>query len=125
MALLASLVMFVHVLAGFRNRDVVEQVAALLGRPYGQRQATYDLRRLRRKELIARVPGSHRYHLTPVGRAVAVLFLKAHGRILGPGFALLDLAVPESFAASSPLAIAWRRLDHALDDFISRGAIAA
>src|SRR2546421_371127 len=46
-AILAALLLFSHVLAGFRNRDLVELVASLLDRPYTARQATYVLRRLR------------------------------------------------------------------------------
>lgn len=49
MALLAALVGFSHVLVGFQNRQLVALVASLLSQPYGHRQATYDLRRLRRK----------------------------------------------------------------------------
>ena len=51
------------------------------------RQATYDLRRLRRKGIIERIEHSHRYRLPPRGRAVAVLFTKTYGRVLGPGLA--------------------------------------
>jgi len=65
MALLASLVRFSHLLAGFTNRDLVDLVASLWDQPYSSRQATCDLRRLRRKALITRVPKSHRYQLTP------------------------------------------------------------
>ena len=49
MALLAALVGFRHVVAGFQNRDLVELVVSLLGHLFGHRQATYDLRRLRRR----------------------------------------------------------------------------
>jgi hypothetical protein len=69
----------------------------------------------RRKELICRLEHSQRYQLTPLGRKVAVLFLKAHGRVLGPGFALLDTALPPDIAVRSPLALAWRRLDQIMD----------
>src|SRR3984893_10911988 len=87
MALLAAVVLFSHTLDGFRNRQLVKLVGRLWDHPYSNRQATYDLRRLRRKTLITRLPGSHRYQLTPFGRRVAVLFTKAHGRVLAPGFA--------------------------------------
>ena len=125
MAILAALLLFSHVLAGFRNRDLVELVASLLDRPYTARQATYDLRRLRRKGLITRLPRSQRYQLTSLGRRVAVLFTKAHSRVLAPGLALLDPALPPDIAPSSPLGQAWRRLDHALDDFIAGELVAA
>ena len=124
MALLAILVCFSHLLNGFRNRQLVSLMAGLLGTPYGSRQATYDLRRLRRKALICRLEHSQRYQLTPLGRAVAVLFLKAHGRVLGPGFAFSMLPY-RHIAARSPLALAWRRLDQTLNEFMDRQFLAA
>ena len=125
MALLAALVLFTHVLDGFSNRQLVKLVASHWAHPYSSRQATYDLRRLRRKTLITRLPGSHRYQLTPFGRRVAVLFTKAHGRVLAPGFALLDPLVPDDLAKRSPLTTAWRQLDLALNDFVDRQLLAA
>jgi len=104
MALLAALAGFCHIVAGFTNRQLTERVAALLDTPYTTRQATYDLRRLRRKGLIARRPHSQRYDLTDTGRRVTVLFTKTHGRVLTPGLAAMDLTVPDDIAARSPLA---------------------
>ena len=125
MALLATLVHFSHVLAGFTNRELVEVVASLWDQPYSGRQATYDLRRLRRKGLISRLPRSQRYQVTPLGRRVAVLFTKAHGRVLAPGLALLDPLLPAELARRSPLATAWRDLDDALNDFVEAQLLAA
>lgn len=125
MALLSALVGFSHMLVGFQNRQLVALVSSLLAAPYGHRQATYDLRRLRRKGLIYRVPRTQRYQLTATGRAVAVLFIKAHGRVLSGGLALLDPGLPVEIAARDPLALAWRRLDHALNEFIGRQVLAA
>lgn len=125
MAILAALLLFCHVMAGFRNRDLVDLVGSLLDQPYTGRQATYDLRRLRRKGLIVRAPRSQRYRLTPLGRRVAVLFTKAYCRVLAPGLALLDPTLPPDIAARSRLGLAWRRLDHALDDFVADQLIAA
>jgi hypothetical protein len=42
--------------------------------------------------------GGHRYQLTRTGRAVAVLFTKTYGRILGPGPAGLDPALASDLA---------------------------
>ena len=125
MAILAALVGFAHLLADFANRQLVELVAALLDAPYTARQATYDLRRLRRKGLIVRLPGTFRYQLTPRGRQVAVLFTKAHGRVLSPGLALTDLVLADEIANRNPLAVAWRRLDRELDNFIDAAHPAA
>ncbi len=87
MAVLAATVGFTHLLAGFDNPTLVRAVSAQLGCPYTSRQATYDLRRLKRKGLIVRLPGHHCYQLTPLGRRVAVLFTKVYGRVLAPGLA--------------------------------------
>src|SRR6266852_7481100 len=125
MALLAALVLFTHALEGFDNSQLVKLVGRLWDHPYSSRQATYDLRRLRRKTLITRLPGSHRYQLTPFGRRVAVLFTKAHGRVLAPALALLDPLVPDDLAKRSPLTTAWRQLDLALNDFVDRQLLAA
>jgi hypothetical protein len=125
MAIFAALVGIIHLVVGFSNRDLTRLMGALLDQPYTSRQATYDLRRLRRKGLIARLAGAHRHQLTPLGRRVAVLFTKAYGRVLAPGLAALDPALPRTVAKRSTLAVAWRQLDHALDDFIDRQMIAA
>lgn len=125
MAVLAAIVGFAHLVAGFDNRQLTELVATLLDGPYTSRQATYDLRRLRRKGLIERLPHTNRYQLTPLGRRVAVLFTKAHGRVLAPGLAWLDPGLPDGVSQRSPLAKAWRQLDKTLNDFIAEGMIAA
>jgi hypothetical protein len=121
MAVMAAVVGFTHLLAGFDNRALTTRVAALLDtdRGYTSRQATYDLRRLKRKGLIVRLPGHHRYQLTPLGRRVAVLFTKAYGRVLTPSLAALDPLLPADLASRSPLATAWRRLDRTLDQHIN------
>lgn len=72
-----------------------------------------------------RLPGRHRYQLTPLGRHVAVLFTKAYGRVLAPGLAALDPRLPDELAKRSPLALAWRQLDRSLDQFINDGLAAA
>jgi hypothetical protein len=121
MALMAATAGFCHLIAGFDNRGLVARMRALLDAGYSSRHATYDLRRLRRKQIITRTPGTHRYQLTPVGRAVAVLFTKAYGRILGPGLAVLDPQLPPGLAVRSPLALAWKDLLRELDHFIDHG----
>jgi hypothetical protein len=125
MALLASLVGFCYLVAGFTNGQLVERVSALMNGPYRSRQATYDLRRLRRKGLIEKIPRSQRYRLTSFGRRVAVLFTKAYGRLLAPGLAVLDPHLHETVARRSALATEWRRFERTLEDFIEGGLIAA
>ena len=116
---------FCHLIAGFDNRALTWRMRSLLDEGYSSRQATYDLRRLRRKQIIHRIEGTHRYQLTPPGRAVAVLFTKTYGRVLAPGLASLDPQLPGDLARRSPLALAWKDLTKELDRFIDHGLAAA
>ena len=85
-------------------------VTTRLGCSYTNRQATYDLRRLKRKGLTVRLPGHHRYQLTPLGRPVAVLFTKVRAcPRTRPGRARPEAT--EDLAERSELAQAWRQLD--------------
>jgi hypothetical protein len=128
MAVLGALLGFCHLLKGFTNREMVKQVRALgttpESTPYGTRQATYDLRRLKRKGLIEKQPHTRRYHLTSLGRRIAVLFTKAYSRVLAPGLSQLDPGLSEDVAARSPLPQAWRCFERALDQFIQAQVIA-
>jgi hypothetical protein len=75
---------------------------------YGARQMTYDLRRLRRKGFIRRIPHTQRYELTGERPRLAVFFTKTYTRILNPSLAELDPALPAEIAARSPIASSWR-----------------
>jgi hypothetical protein len=125
MAILAALVGFCYLIKGFTNGQLVQRAGALLQSSYTVRQATYDLRRLKRKGLIAKIAGTHRYQLTSLGRRVAVLFTKTYSRVLAPGLTALDPRLPEDVTARSTLSIAWRSLQKALDDFVETKMIAA
>ncbi len=125
MAILVALVGFCYLIRGFTNRQLVERVRALLQSPYTSRQATYDLRRLKRKGLITRIARTNRYQLTSLGRRVAVLFTKTYGRVLAPGLSALDLHLPDDVTARSDLTAAWRGFEKALDNFMQTELIAA
>lgn len=125
MAVLASLVGFSHLIDGFTNRQLVARTAALLNGPYTPRQATYDLRRLRRKGLTERIARTHRHQLTRLGRRVAVLFTKAYGRVLTPGLMALDPRLPDAITQRNPLAAAWSSLERALDTFLETALVGA
>jgi hypothetical protein len=93
MALLNALSLFALVPQGFRNADLRQHVASLLGlstEQYTGAMMTYDLRRLRLKGLIQRLPGTHRYVVTSYGLKVALFFTKVHLRIIRPGWASLE-----------------------------------
>jgi hypothetical protein len=125
MAILAALIGFCFLIRGFTNRQLVERVRALLQLPYTSRQATYDLRRLRRKGLIAKIAGTQRYQIAKLGRRVAVLFTKTYGRVLAPGLSALDPRLPEDVVARSRLSTAWRGFERNLDEFIQVNLVAA
>jgi len=63
---------------------------------------TYDLRRLRLKGLIHRIPQTHRYTATSYGLKVAFFYAKLYLRILRPHWAALlpdDDQLPRSLRA--------------------------
>jgi hypothetical protein len=124
MALLSALCAYAHLLEGITNRSLRALVAGLLP-GYSARQMTYDLRRLRRKGLIRRIPRSQRYQLTSEGRRLAVFFTKTYTRILCPALAELDPALPDAIARRTALGRPWRDFERALDDRIADAAITA
>ena len=115
MALLLALTLFHHLIDGFRNRDLRQQVADLLGvtlAAYTPHQMTYDLRRLRLKGLIYRPPKTNRYFVTPYGWKVARMFSRLEARVLRPAIAMFtanDAVLP------FPLRQALDRVDAQLD----------
>src|SRR5664279_1195204 len=115
MALLLALTMFQHLINGFHNHDLRQQVADLLGltvADYTPHQMTYDLRRLRLKGLIYRPPKTNRYFVTPYGWKVARLFSRLDSRVFRPAMAMFtanDAVLP------FPLRQALDRVDTQLD----------
>jgi hypothetical protein len=124
MALLACLCHWSHLFNGLTNHSLRELVADLIP-GYSTRHMTYDLRRLRRKGLIRRIPRSQRYELTEHGRRIAVFLTKTYTRILNPALAELDPRLPDPIARTTALGKPWREFEHALDDRIKQAAIAA
>lgn len=122
MALCQALTGFAHLVRGFRNRELRPQVEALLGRPYYAAQMTYDLRRLRLKGLIHRIPGTHRYTATTYGLKVAFFYSKLYLRILRPQWPAL--AAPDD-GLPRPLRTALDQLDTEIRKLHEEAAIAA
>jgi hypothetical protein len=125
MALLGALACFVHVVGGLTNKALCELMAALLAVPYSHRQATYDLRRLRRKGLIERVPGRNLYRVTRRGRALATFLTKLEARVVVPVLSELDALPNPCRPASRPIVSAWRSYERELDSLISDAHLAA
>ena len=117
MALFSSLCQFCHLPDGFTNASLRPLVSAHLAQPdYSSHQMTYDLRRLRRKGFIQRLPDKHHYIVTPQGRRMAFFFAKTFSRILEPGIHQLQ---PSTFPVS-PLAKTWRQFDQTLIYFVKQ-----
>lgn len=74
-ATLAAVVALGPAPGGFTASDLADTVATMTGSSaYSSRQAAYDLRKLRGKRLVTKLPTSHRYQSTPDGlRTMAAL----------------------------------------------------
>jgi hypothetical protein len=66
-ALAGAIAAMLFTVTGITNRSLRALMTGLLHRPYSMNQASYDLSRLARNGLIARVPGRNRYTLTRDG----------------------------------------------------------
>jgi len=124
LALLSVLLSFRLLPRGFRNRDIREMVASLLGRVPAHMTAgmmTYDLRRLRLHGLIERIPKTHRYQVTDLGFRIALVTTRIYSRILCPGYGVL---LPQAPPSDSPLRKQVEKVEAAVED-ISRRCIAA
>jgi len=121
LALMHTLCLFALSPTGFRHREIRSHVAQLLGRAadqYASGHMTYDLRRLRLHGLIARVPHSHRYHLTALGARMAVLYVRVYARGFRPAASL-----PTSGTHRGPQTL--ERLDAALTKFLQEVRLVA
>jgi len=118
-ALAGALAITAHLVGGFTNRSLRPLVAGLLDEPYSQARCCYDLRRLRLKGLVVRLPHTNTYVLTEEGQRFAIFYTKVHNRLLRP---LLAANQPPA-----PLQVrqALRVLDHAVTDYIDQARIAA
>jgi hypothetical protein len=56
---------------------------------------------------------------------VAVLFTKTYSRVLAPGLGAVDPRLAEAVAGRSPLTLAWKQFESALNDFIEGNLVAA
>jgi hypothetical protein len=118
-ALAGALAVTAHLIGGFTNRSLRGVVAGLLDQPYSQASCCYDLRRLRLKGLIVRLPHSNTYLLTDDGQRFAIFYTKVHNRLLRP------LMAANQPPAPLPVRQALRTLDRAVTDYLVDARIAA
>ena len=122
-ALLAALPLFGLQPNGFANKDLRTLTAELRAIPAEQvtaGQMTYDLRRLRARGLIARIPHTHRYTITEHGLHTAMFLSAVHDRFLPTGLAHLA-----DHATSPPLRAASRKYQEALETLTHTTGLAA
>jgi hypothetical protein len=83
-ALAGSLAVLGFAVTGITNKSLRAWMTGLLGEPYTMSQASYDLARLSRNQLITRRPHANAYDLTPDGQQFAVFYTKVHDQVLYP-----------------------------------------
>jgi hypothetical protein len=124
-AVLHALLLFVFLARGFSNKDLREQLAPLLGLPPSEirpGRMTYDLRRLRLHGLIARIPKTHRYRLTPTGLRTSLFYTRVYARVLRPGLALVTPRAPDRHLL---LARVFQAAEDAVNSWCDQAKIAA
>jgi hypothetical protein len=105
MALAGALADTLCAVTGITNKSLRALMTGLLGTSYSISQASYDLSRLARNGLIARVPHRNLYALTSDGLRFAVFYTKVHDRVLRP------LMAADQPQAPPPLRAALRVID--------------
>jgi hypothetical protein len=99
-ALAGALAAMLFTVTGITNRSLRALMTGLLHRPYSMNQASYDLSRLARNGLIARVPGTNRYTLTRDGLLFAHIYTKVYDHVLRPLMAPDRPNAPPELAAA-------------------------
>ena len=102
---------------GITNKTLRGLMTGLLHRPYSMNQASYDLSRLARNDLIQRVPCRNRYTLTRDGLLFAHFYTKVYDHVLRP------LMAPDRPNAPPELAAALATFDQLAADHIARARV--
>jgi hypothetical protein len=124
-ALFHVLPLFLLVQGTFVQKDLRNHLAGLLGKKPHQitpGQITYDLRRLRLHSLIERIPGTHRYRITPKGLRTAMFCTRLYNRSLRTGMAIIT---PAKAQPQTPMAKALRTAETAIDNWYEHEKLAA
>jgi hypothetical protein len=118
------LLLFRQLPCGFRNKELREHLAQLLGQDpqhYTQGQMTYQLRRLRLHGLIERRPATHAYRVTDRGLRVALFFTRSYARLVCPGMAQIIEPLP----ADTQLQRAFAKVQDAIDQYACKRRLAS
>jgi hypothetical protein len=123
--LFGALCSFDHIWEGLTNAGLRKLMAKLFCPDYSSAQATYDLRRLRLKGFIERVPRTHRYRITPYGRRMATFFTRLTTRVVVPTLTELDAIARPTRRIPTPVAAAWRAYDKEIRTLLRSADLAA
>jgi hypothetical protein len=96
-ALLQALLVLSILSPGFKQKELKERLAQLLGldpSTITQGRMTYQLRRLRLHGFIERLPRQHRYRITPFGLRLALFYTRTYVSVLRPGLSQIVSAQP-------------------------------
>jgi len=118
-ALAGAITSMLTAATGITNKTLRGSMTGLLNRPYSMNQASYDLTRLARNELITRVPGRNRYTLTRDGLLFAHFYTKVYDHVLRP------LMAPDRPNAPPELAAALATLDQLITRHIAQARLPA
>jgi hypothetical protein len=118
-ALAGTLAALLFTVSGITNRSLRALMTGLLHRPYSMNQASYDLTRLARNGLIARLPGTNHYTLTRDGLLFAHFYTKVYDHVLRP------LMAPDRPNAPPELLAALDLLDQAAASHIISARVPA
>jgi hypothetical protein len=99
------------------NRSLRALMTGLPGTPCTMTQASCDLARLARNQLITRRPHANTYDLTPDGLKFAIFCTKVHDRVLAPLFAVGQPQAPPHLRA------ALRTIEQHIDQRIARSRL--
>jgi hypothetical protein len=116
-SLAGAIAAMLFTVTGITNKTLRGLMTGLLHRPYSMNQASYDLSRLARNGLIARVPGRNRYTLTRDGLLFAHFYTKVYDHVLRP------LMAPDQPNAPPELAAALDTLDRLAASYIAESRV--
>jgi len=117
MALAGALCTALFAVTGITNASLRAAMTGLLGGTYTRSQATYDLTRLRLKELITRIPGTFTYRLTSDGIRFAAFYTLTDRHLLRP------LMAADQLPASPELRRALRVLTSSVEDYAAEAGL--
>jgi hypothetical protein len=134
LALMHALVCFAHIAAGntFTTAELYPYVLAALqmsATQYSLASLRYDLRKLRAKGLVEKLPKSRRYRLCPQGYSICLVFLKLFERVYLP----LTAGLLQPYRADSKLQDnkrtqldrLYRKIADDLDELLHAGGLKA